>query len=194
MFAVAFHLMVLLAPSCTRKIDASHSLLALMGTGPHLCCVAPANLAPELLGLAIPMNPLSNIQQLGRFRAYKANQRIYARGCPAENVFIVRSGEAIAVSTAVDGREVLFYRMDNTYGLTPLTALLGGVEYQHDCMARTDCELLAIRTDEARRMIHSDPVASAHVLNLALRLLLSAGASIGGFYRRKAYCTASDPS
>ena len=117
-------------------------------------------------------DPLSTIRQLGRTCFYSAGRQIYAKGTPAGRVFIALSGEAITVSTGFDGREVVFYRMDNSYGVAPLTALLGDVTYQHDCIAYSDCELRVIDTQEVIGVVRKDPDLALHLLNLSLRLLI----------------------
>lgn len=116
------------------------------------------------------MDPLLAIRKLGRTARFKAGERIYSKGMPAHEAYIVTFGEVLATGASADGREVVFYRMGPDYGLGPLTALCGGV-YDNDCVARSDCELIVIKAAEARELLRKDHDLTLYLLEEALARL-----------------------
>ena len=116
------------------------------------------------------MDPLHTIRNLGRVIRVQANQRIYSRGMPADEAYIVTSGELLATGSSADGREVVFYRMNPDYGLGPLTALCGGV-YDNDCVAQCDCELIVIKAREVRDLLREDHDLALYLLEQSLQRL-----------------------
>src|SRR5215203_4710660 len=104
-----------------------------------------------------PMDPLSLIRPLGKNVRFNRGEQVYVKGTPADRVYIMCTGELITTATAVDGREVVFYRVDCNYGLAPLTALVGDIPYENDCFAHRDSELVAVVTSEVRMMCKAQP-------------------------------------
>jgi CRP-like cAMP-binding protein len=116
------------------------------------------------------MDPLRAIRDLGRTAHFKAGDRIYCKGLPADEIYIVTSGELLTTGSSPDGREVVVYRMNSDYGLGPLTVLCGGV-YDNDCVAQTDCELIVIKAAEMRSALRKDHDLALHILDQAVARL-----------------------
>jgi CRP/FNR family transcriptional regulator len=118
------------------------------------------------------MDPMLAIRNLGRPLHFTAGERIYSKGMPVVEAYIVVSGEIMATSTSADGQEIVFYRMGPDYGLAPITALCGGT-YENDALAVTHCELLGIKATDLRAVLSKDPNLAVYFLDLALKRLRS---------------------
>lgn len=117
------------------------------------------------------MDRVAKIEQLGKRVRFRAGQKIYAKGAPATHLFIVVSGELLTTAASPDGREIVFYRMDASYGPAPLTALLDGAIYENDCVAQNDCELIVVKVAAFRGLLREDAALALHFLQIALQRL-----------------------
>jgi len=117
-----------------------------------------------------PMDPLLDLRSSGRSARYRPRERIYTKGVPAREVFILESGETVNALTSPDGHELVLQRVC-CGDLVPITALLGDGSYQTDCIALTDCEATRLDVQTVRKVLRSDAASSFYVLEVALRRL-----------------------
>lgn len=107
---------------------------------------------------------------MGRAARCNARERIYTKGSPAREVFILSAGEAINSFTSSGGQEFLLQCVCPG-DIVPITALLGDDVYQTDCIANQACEFTRLEVSAARNALRIDPQLSFHVLELALKRL-----------------------
>src|SRR5215210_308389 len=134
----------------------------------QLHCVLPDSTGKA--GSFMPMDSLGGLRSFGRVVRFRPRDRIYSKGEPAREVFILKSGQAANSLLSADGHELVLQRV-SPGEIVPITALLGDSVYRTDLIALTECDIVCLEVVVARKAMQADATLSFHVLELALKRL-----------------------
>ena len=118
----------------------------------------------------MPMDSLGGLRSFGRAVRFHPHHRIYSKGEPAREVFILKSGQAANSLLSAGGHELVLQRV-SPGEIVPITALLGDSVYRTDLIALTECDIVRVEVVVARKVVQADAALSFHVLELALKRL-----------------------